>query len=197
MIAKLKGHIDTLKPNNVILDVNGVGYQVSIPFSTYSAISSQVDASLLIHTHVREDQFKLYGFYTQKEKDLFEILIGVNGIGPSIALSILSGIDPDRLIEAVENGDTACVMNIPGIGRSKAEKLLFELERILKKKGLKKKVSSDLHVQVKDDAFEALVALGFDEKKARAAVDAAVKENPAGTLEILIKESLAIISGMR
>jgi holliday junction DNA helicase RuvA len=197
MIAKLKGHIDTLKPNNVVLDVNGVGYQVSIPFSTYSAISSQADTVLLIHTHVREDQFRLFGFFTQKEKDLFEILLGVNGIGPSIALSILSGIEPDRLISAVESGDTACVMNIPGIGRSKAEKLLFELERILKKKGLKKNVSSDLNVRMKDDAVEALVCLGFDEKKAALAVDAAVKENPAGSLEIFIKESLAIISGMR
>jgi Holliday junction DNA helicase RuvA len=197
MIGKLKGHIDTLKPNCVIIDVHGVGYQVFIPFSTYSAISSQAEASLLIYTHVKEDQLKLYGFFSQKEKDLFEILLGVNGIGPSIALSILSGIDPDRLFSAVESGDAACIMTIPGIGRSKAEKLLFELQRILKKKGLKPKVSAAGGTSARDEAVEALVALGFDEKKAAAAVNAADKEHPGGTLEVLIKESLAIISGIQ
>jgi holliday junction DNA helicase RuvA len=192
MIARLKGIIECIKPNEAVIDVHGVGYSVSIPLSTYSAIVSLKEASLFIHTYVREDQIRLFGFFSLKEKQLFETVIGISGIGPSIALSILSGIDPDRLFESVSSDDISYLLKVPGIGKSKAEKLLFELKRILRKKGIAASEHSLPRVHL--ETAEALVALGFDEKKALDAAERAVKKNPDASLEAVIKEALGIMS---
>lgn len=190
MIGKLKGTIDSIKPSEVLIDVSGVGYLVSIPFSTHTAILDAHQVSLYIHTHVREDQIRLFGFYTEEEKKLFEVLIQIPGIGPSIALSILSGIEPDRLYDAVQNNNPALLTAVPGIGKSKAEKLVFELKRKLKHRPAGGTAGSTAG----SDAVEALVSLGFDERAAHAAVDEVLRGEPSCRVELLIKNSLRILS---
>lgn len=131
MIGKLKGNVDDLKPTEMILDVNGVGFELAIPFSTYEKIQSEKSVTLLVHTIHKEDQFRLFGFYTKIEKDIFKSLINVSGIGPAMAISVLSGITPERLIEAIKSQNPVLLTKIPGIGKTKAEKLVFELKRKL------------------------------------------------------------------
>jgi len=192
MIGKLKGSIDSLKPAEVILDVNGVGYCVSIPFSTFNAIAGETTVSLLIHTHVREDQIRLFGFRTEDEKRLFETLIQISGIGPSVALSVLSGIEPADLYHAVQNGDIKPLTGIPGIGKSKAEKLIFELQRKMKKP----LSASDAPAQspVRNDALEALISLGFDENSSRSCIDEILKEDADAGIEIVVRKALRALS---
>ena len=191
MIGKLKGTIDSIKPSEVVLDVGGVGYVVSIPFSTHTAIVDASQVSLHIHTHVREDQIRLFGFFSEEEKALFEVLIHIQGIGPSIALSVLSGIEPERLYDAVQNNNPAPLTAIPGIGKSKAEKLVFELKRKLKRPKGSTGASAP---SAGADAVEALVSLGFDERKAAAAVDGVLKDDPSCRIEHLVKNALRILS---
>lgn len=192
MIAKLKGKIDDLKPTEMVLDVGGVGYGIQIPVSTYEKIVGLNDITLHIHTVHKEDQFRLFGFYTEKEKELFRTLIDISGIGPSIALSVLSGITADMLIESVKSDNISMLVKIPGIGKAKAEKLLFELKRKVKK--VEHLASGDAVSSSRGDALEALVSLGFDDSKAGGAVDAVLKTVPDASIEIIIKEALKFLS---
>ncbi|HNX59281.1 MAG TPA: Holliday junction branch migration protein RuvA [Spirochaetota bacterium] len=191
MIGKLTGTIISAKPSEVIIDVNGVGYRVSIPLSTFSSIAGKKQVSLDIHTHVREDQIRLFGFHRLEDRELFETLIQISGIGPSIALSLLSGMSSEELIESVRSGKTAALERIPGIGKSKAEKLIFELARKLKTKPV---INSDSPRSEYDDAIEALMSLGFDEKRSAAAVKTATGGNDGIPLEEVIKKSLEMLS---
>ncbi len=196
MIARLTGTIDELKPTEIILNAGGVGYLLQIPLSTFEEISALKKVTLQVYTLHREDQFRLFGFYTEKEKELFSILLGISGIGPAMALSLLSGITVNGLIEAVQSENTTTLVKIPGIGKSKAEKLIFEMKRKIKK--LEKfslatpdsSGGSEPLARIRGEAVEALCSLGFDEKKSTHIVDAIRKENPDASLEALIKESL-------
>jgi holliday junction DNA helicase RuvA len=192
MIGRLRGRLLRIKPNEVTIDIHGIGFLVSVPFSTYSSIAHLEEADLFIHTHVREDQIRLFGFSSEQEKDLFEILIQISGIGPSIALSILSGIDPERLYDAVFSGNSASLVKIPGIGKSKAEKLIFELKRIFDRHGISER-RSPLGTTT-NDAIDALISLGFSESVASQTVDKAYRENPDASLESLVKKALGILS---
>ena len=175
MIGRLTGDIEDLKPTEMILDVNGIGFQVSIPVSTYEKIQGEKKVSLFIHTIHKEDQFRLFGFYSRIEKDIFKALINVSGVGPSIAISVLSGISPDRLIEAIRSQNPALLTKIPGIGKTKAEKLVFELKRKLslleRIAGPSNEIPSNTN-----DAVEALAALGFDESRSLKCVNDIVRE---------------------
>ena len=192
MIAWLKGRIHTLKPTEIILDAGGVGYHLAIPLSTYAKINALNETSLFVYTLHREDQFKLYGFFTEQEKGLFSLLLNISGIGPSIALSILSGISPALLSEAVKNENPESLMRIPGIGKTKAEKLIFELKRKIAK-------LEDLAGEAKEeftpatDAVNALVSLGFDESRSAKAVREIIRQSPETSLENIIKEALKIL----
>ncbi len=168
MIGSLKGKIIQKKTNHLILETNGIGFSVGIPLSTYEKLSGD-DVFLYIYTLMKENQLKLYGFYTIEEKDFFEELLKLNGIGPSIALAVLSGLSISEIIDAVEKSNINVFIRIPGIGKSKAEKILFELSR--KKDKLRKTNKVNLPINIKNDAIEALVSLGFDEKKAISAVN--------------------------
>jgi len=192
MIGRLKGRLLRTKPNEVTIDVHGIGFLVSVPFSTYRSIAHLEEADLFIHTHVREDQIRLFGFSSEQEKDLFEVLLLVNGIGPSVALSILSGIDADGLYDAVFSGNSDSLVKIPGIGKSKAEKLIFELKRILGKRGISER--HNLKETITIDATEALISLGFNESKASQAVDRVYRENPDVPIEKLVKKALQNLS---
>jgi holliday junction DNA helicase RuvA len=193
MIRKIKGTIEELKPTDVIIDVSGVGYGLSIPLSTYEKIQQATDTSLFVYTLHREDQLRLFGFYTEVERNLFTILLDISGIGPAMALSILSGISINLLVEAVETENAGLLMKIPGIGKAKAEKLIFELKRKLKKLKAFAGPSEERHTH-KSDAIEALVSLGFDEAKSARAVEDVLKNNHDAPIETIIKDSLKLLS---
>ena len=128
MIGQLRGKLTERRPNQVMVDVAGVGYLVQIPLSTFSVLGGlNSDVTLLIHTHVREDQFTLYGFLTSREKQIFEMLLLVSGVGPSLALKILSGMRISELLPAIRNSDLALLERIPGIGKKTAERIVVEL----------------------------------------------------------------------
>ena len=129
MIAHLRGSILEKHPNRIVIDVNGVGYDVFVPLSTFYGLGDAGAAiALRIHTHVREDALVLYGFATLLEQELFERLIGVSGIGPKVALAVLSGIEPQELIRAIERGDLARLTAIPGVGKKTSERIVLELK---------------------------------------------------------------------
>lgn len=193
MIAKLRGKIDEIQPTQLVLDVNGVGYDLTIPFSTYEKIQPEHEITLHVHTMHKEDQFRLFGFYTRVEKDLFIALINVSGIGPSMAISLLSGMTPDRLIDAVKNNNLQSLTRIPGIGKTKAEKLVFELKRKLPRLELIAGPASEIDSS-SSDAVQALVSLGFGESDASKCVADLISAKKDMSLEDIIKESLKILA---
>jgi holliday junction DNA helicase RuvA len=194
MIAKLYGIVENLKPTELILNVNNVGYQVFIPISTFENLTEAEEVVLYIHTIHKEDQFNLYGFIDLNSKKLFSLLIKISGIGPSIALSLLSGITLNDLIESIINDDIFKLIKIPGIGKSKAEKLIFELKR--KRNKIEELLDKNDFVisSSRSDAIEALIILGFDEKKSSLIIDELLNINSEELLESLIKQALKILS---
>jgi Holliday junction DNA helicase RuvA len=193
MIARLTGILDALSPSECIVDVAGVGYRLYIPFTTYENLRNGEKCTLHVYTLHKEDQFKLYGFYSAGEREFFSILLNISGIGPSMALAILSGISIQRFAEAVESGRAELLMKIPGIGKSKAEKIIFEVKRKIKK--LQAICSgSPEETSAGNDAIEALINLGFDDKKAAAVIDVTQKNFPGASLEKIIKEALKILA---
>src|ERR1700741_1617479 len=128
MIAQLRGTLGDKRPNQVLVDVGGVGYLVHIPLSTFYALGDlHSNVTLLIYTHVREEAISLYGFLSAREKHLFELLISASGVGPVLALKILAGMSVDDLVPAVRSGDLARLTRIPGVGRKTAERMIVEL----------------------------------------------------------------------
>lgn len=193
MIAKLKGTVDEIQPTELILDINGVGYGLTIPFTTFEKLRQGHEASLYVHTIHKEDQFRLFGFFTRVEKDLFIALINVSGIGPAMAISLLSGMAPDRLIEAIRNNNLSALTRIPGIGKTKAEKLVFELKRKLPRLELIAGPASEMDSS-SSDAIQALVSLGFNESESTKCVADLVSKKPEITIEEIIKEALKILA---
>src|SRR5437016_12456678 len=129
MIGQLRGRLADKRPNQVLVDVGGVGYIVAVPLSTYAALGElHTEVTLLIHTHVREDALSLYGFLSSREKHLFEMLLSASGVGPSLALKILSGMSAEELVPAIRGGDLARLTRIPGVGRKTAERMVVELK---------------------------------------------------------------------
>src|SRR5262249_43396540 len=129
MIGQLRGRLTDKRPNQVLVDVGGVGYLVAVPLSTYAALGElHTEVTLLIHTHVREDVLSLYGFLSSREKHLFEMLLSASGVGPTLALKILSGMSAEELIPAIRGTDLARLTKIPGVGRKTAERMMVELK---------------------------------------------------------------------
>jgi holliday junction DNA helicase RuvA len=198
LIAYLRGRILEKHPNRVIVDVNGVGYDVAVPLSTfYGLADSDRDVTLRIHTHVREDALSLYGFATVLEQDLFERLIGVSGIGPKLALAVLSGIEPLELMRAIERADVARLTAIPGVGKKTSERIVLELKDRLPRAqiaavgaGGPAPESSD----VRDDVLSALVNLGYHRPLAEKAVASAIKTVTDGGFERTLKQALRELS---
>lgn len=181
MIARLSGRIVEKAPGHLIVDVGGVGYRVSIPLSTFEALSNPDDAvALRIHTHVREDSLALYGFATGEEQELFEQLIGISGIGPKLALAILSGLPMAALRQAILDGDTARLKRIPGVGARTADRVVLELKDLLAKRrsGERAGAAAAPRAGVRRDAVMALVNLGYRDAQAEEAVSAAMNTLP-------------------
>ena len=178
MIASLRGKILEKHPNRIVVDVNGVGYEVFVPLSTFYGLGEPgSEISVRIHTHVREDALLLYGFVTLLEQELFERLIGIGGIGPKLALAVLSGIEPMELVGAIERGDVARLTAIPGVGKKTSERIVLELKDRLPRARLAAVAAGGATdaPALRDDVVSALVNLGYHRPLAERAVDAAIK----------------------
>lgn len=189
MIGYLKGKIISVKPTKILMDVNGVGYLVNISINTFERITDQQVTSLFIHTNVKEDSITLYGFYTESEKEMFELLISVNGIGPRLAQSILSGIQVAELKDAIHLGNISRIIAVPGIGKKTAERLLLELKT--KVDHVTDMESTTVNYSLRREAVTALTTLGYNLKIAEKSVMDCISENPSITLEELIKKALS------
>jgi Holliday junction DNA helicase RuvA len=194
VIAHLRGRIFEKHPNRLVLDINGVGYDVFVPLSTFYGLGEPgTETALRIHTHVREDALVLYGFATLLEQELFERLIGVSGIGPKVALAVLSGIEPLELIRAIERGDLARLTAIPGVGKKTSERLVLELKDRLPRAhvaAVTAGVAPPEPSTVRDDVLSALVNLGYHRPLAEKAVESAIKAQPDGGFERTLKQAL-------
>jgi Holliday junction DNA helicase RuvA len=193
MIGSLRGKLIEKRPNVVLLDVGGVGYQVQIPLSTFAALGAlHNEATLLIHTHVREDQFNLFGFFTSREKHCFELLISASGVGPSLALKILSGMGIEQLVPAIRKGDLAQLVQIPGVGKKTAERIVVELRDKLAAIDVPEAGKPATRSQLESDVASALVNLGYDERSVEKAVEKARGTGDAD-FETLLRDSLQIL----
>jgi len=195
MIGLLRGKLIEKRPNAVLLDVGGVGYQVQVPLSTFAALGQlHSEATLLIHTHVREDQFSLFGFVTAREKQCFELLISASGVGPSLALKILSGMGIEQLVPAIRKGDLAALVLIPGVGKKTAERIVVELRDKLAAVDVPETGKPTTKSQLESDVASALVNLGYDERSVEKVLE---KARAAGgkEFETLLRESLQILGG--
>ncbi|MCH8325648.1 MAG: Holliday junction branch migration protein RuvA [Bacteroidetes bacterium] len=192
MIGYLTGKIISLKPTHLILDVNGVGYSVHISLTTFEEITSKEIVSLFIYTNVKEDSIKLYGFFTEPEKQMFDLLISVSGVGPKIALSILSGIRVDDLRFALQSGDISRIVSVPGIGKKTAERLTLELRN--KVADIVELEGSTPASSIRTEAVSALSTLGYNFKQAEESVRKILTEKPDIDIEELLKEALSNLS---
>ena len=192
MIGYLSGKIISSKPTRITLDVNGVGYVVNISINTFEKISNKESVNLFIHTNVKEDSISLFGFYTESEKEMFESLICVNGIGPKLAISILSGILVDELRHAIMAGDISRIVSIPGIGRKTAERLVLELKSRIS--SVSSEEEAKIPFSIKNEAIAALTTLGYNLKQAEKSVRDIVSADPNVTLEDLIKKALGSLN---
>jgi Holliday junction DNA helicase RuvA len=194
MISHLRGRLLEKQPNRVIVDVNGVGYDVHVPLSTfYDMTEPGAEIALRVHTHVREDALVLYGFATVLELRIFERLISVSGIGPKLALAVLSGIEPSELVSAIRTANVARLTGIPGIGKKTAERIGLEL---------KDKMATFLTAEVaaspaaatsetlRTDVLSALMNLGYHRPLAERAVDSALKLDTGFSFESVLRHAL-------
>jgi len=200
MIAFLRGPLLKKTTQSIIIDAAGIGYEVFIPLSTYYSLpETEEKVSLHIYTHVRDDALLLFGFQTTLEKDLFLMLISVSGIGPKLALNILSGIGPQELIEAIASGDSVRLQAIPGIGKKTSERISLELkDRALKAIGDQEvsvpALSGGQESLIMDDALSALINLGYSARAGTTAIKKAQSLRSNIRLEELIREALKILA---
>ena len=204
MIARIRGRLTSKEPHRVVVDVNGVGYQIFIPLSTYYQLPEvPAEVSLHTHTHVREDALQLFGFHTQDEQTLFELLQGVSGIGPRLATNILSGISVDELVPALSEGNVTRLRAVPGVGKKLAERLVVELREKVGTAQLAPPATAPAGPaapmdRALDDVVSALVNLGCNRKEAIKAAEAARQNlGPAADFEKLIKVALRALSEQR
>lgn len=190
MIAHLKGRLIEKNPTDVVIDCNGVGYALNISLHTYSKITSEENITLYTHMLVREDAHTLYGFADKTEREIFRLLISVNGVGASIARTMLSSMSPLQIRDAIAANDVATIQSIKGIGAKTAQRVLLDLkDKILKVYGIDE-VSSAVNNTNKNEALSALEVLGFVRKQAEKVVDTILKNNPEYTVEAIIKNAL-------
>ncbi len=194
MIALLTGKIAHKSPEYIILDVNGVGYRVQIPFSTYYELpEGGAQVSLNIYTHVKEDSISLFGFRTAEEKNFFQLLIGVSGIGPKLAKDILSNIQVNDLAAAITRGDLARLSAVPGIGKKTAERLVLELKDKVRKLDLAAAVGDGepaaLPAGIEEDVASALINLGYKEAVVKKTL-AEMRISTDASMELVLKQAL-------
>jgi len=197
VIAQLRGRVLRKSPQEVVVDVQGVGYRVAIPVSTFYKLPEEGgETSLRTFTHVREDALQLFGFATETEELLFSRLIDVSGVGPRLACNILSGIEAPELVEALRNGDVARLVRIPGVGKKTAERLALELKDKMPAlvAGVEAASAAPGH-SLKEDLVSALANLGYSRPEAEKGVSRALESQGEGRFEDLLRRSLRVLSG--
>jgi len=192
MIARLRGTLVDKAPSRIVVDVAGVGYDVQVPLSTFYPLGDEGSTvQLRVHTHVREDLIALYGFATALEHDLFERLIAINGVGPKLALAVLSGIEPEELVRAVREGDVARLTKIPGVGKKTAERIGLELkDRLPLTFGLAERPAPSDADQLRGDVLSALTNLGYQSNAAEQALDKVFAASPDAAFETALRGAL-------
>jgi Holliday junction DNA helicase RuvA len=196
MIASLHGTIVRKSPTEIVIDVRGVGYGVSIPLSTFEVLGDlNTQVSLFTYLHVREDALQLFGFVSEEERNLFKLLISVTGIGPKMGQSILSGISGAELRNAIIQGNSAMLTSVPGVGRKLAERLVLELRDKIGKVSPGSSLlaaSTEAQTQIRSEALLALTSLGYNRAAAERAIRLAIKDNSSveASIELLIKAAL-------
>ncbi len=195
MIAYLRGKLLAKHPNQVIVETGGVGYEVTITVPTFSDLpGAGAEVALHIHTHVREDLIALYGFLRPAEKKLFEKLITVSGIGPKLAITILSGMAADEMTGAIRGNDIARLTKIPGIGKKTAERMVLELRDKLPAQSTTEAAALPVMSAVEEDVLSALMNLGYQRPTAEKAVAMAVKNGKAESFDLAFREALVALS---
>jgi Holliday junction DNA helicase RuvA len=196
MIARLRGAIALKAIQEIVVDVGGVGYRVVIPLSTFYRLGPEGEpVTLLIHTHVREDALTLFGFLTSDEQSLFERLISVSGVGPKLAINILSGIDAAELRAALRSSDVARLTRVPGVGKKTAERLVLELkDKLPAVAPSEPALPGVIAASTKDDLLSALANLGYSRPEAERGADRALHEGAGAPFEDLLRRTLQIIS---
>ena len=187
MIGRLEGRIQQIEPGRILIDVRGVGYLVSTTLRAVAEIAGSDNAALLIHTRVKDDAIELYGFSNSQELEAFERLIAVAGVGPRIALAVLSSLAPDELASVVATGDLARLTMTPGVGKKTAQRILLELKGKLSATAT---VGGDL----RGDAASALVNLGYRQAQAMQAVEAVLADNPADDVGEVLRLALQYLT---
>jgi holliday junction DNA helicase RuvA len=194
MIAHLRGRVLSKRPSHAVVDVNGVGYEVAISVPTFSELpNAGGEVALHIHTHVREDALSLYGFLRPQEKELFERLISVSGIGPKLAITVLSGMQAEKMVAAIRGNDIATLTKIPGIGKKTAERMVLELRDKLESFGVAAAVVSR-HSPMEEDVLSALTNLGYQRAAAERALSSAGKNGGSHSFDQLFRESLTALA---
>ena len=196
MIGQLRGRLAEKRPQQVLVDVGGVGYVVQVPLSTYAALGElHTEVNLLIHTHVREDALALYGFVSAREKHFFEMLLSASGVGPTLALKILSGMSVEELVPAIRGSDLARLTRIPGVGRKTAERMVVELKDKLEAVTLEtERPATSSPAGIEADVVSALVNLGYDGRAAESAVAEAKRGAGTANFEKLMRGALQSLS---
>jgi Holliday junction DNA helicase RuvA len=194
MIGRLTGRLATKAPDQILLDVAGVGYLVHIPLSTFYELPEvEKPASLWIHTHVREDALSLFGFLTERERSLFLLLLGVAGIGPKVALTVLSGIPPSELVAALRKQDVRRLVAVPGVGKKTAERMVLELSE--KVAAFAEEAPPETHAVAAEDVISALVNLGYRKADAERAVEGVARAGAPDEFGEFLKLALKKLTG--
>lgn len=196
MIAFLRGRLHSKSPSRAIVECAGVGYEATISVATFTSLPPEgAEARLHIYTHVREDQIALFGFAEPQEKRMFEKLLTISGIGPKLAITVLSGIDAARLVTAIRAADHASLTRIPGIGKKTAERVVLELKDKLDDMAVAPATAPTHYGQAGDDALSALVNLGYARPIAQRAIEGAIAKEPATAhdFEALFRAAMATI----
>jgi Holliday junction DNA helicase RuvA len=195
MIGQLRGRLVEKRPNQVVVDAGGVGYLVNIPLTTFYGLGElHTETTLLIHTHVREDQIALYGFLTAREKRLFQLLLEASGVGPGLAVKLLSGLPLDELVPAIRRGDIARLVCIPGVGKKTAERIVVELRDRLAAIEVAEEEKPAARSELEADVLSALLNLGYDRRAAERATAEAVRNGTVRSFEELLRTALQHLS---
>ena len=202
MIAHISGTLIYKHVTHIVVDASGMGYRVFVPLTTFYELPDiGQPVNLHIHTHVKQDSINLFGFYTHKERDIFQLMISVTGIGPRLAMNILSGISARELIRAVSQENLSHLVNIPGVGEKMAHRLILELRDKVMKLGANEVIGGpggDMTADelVKEDAMSALINLGYKSHKVGEVLDKLINESKEVlTLDVLLKKALKILAG--
>lgn len=200
MIAQIRGRLIHKEPGSVVVEANGLGYRVFVSLTTFYELPDlELAVTLHTFTHVREDALQLFGFSTPLEKEMFQILIGVTGIGPKLALNILSGITPEELLHSLDQRDMNRLQSVPGIGRKMAERMVVDLQEKARKIGSRIALAPSEARPTEgwaEDVISALLNLGYKKGQAEKAVEMVFRQDPNLALEKALKESLKILAAV-